>query len=74
MMKKISKLLQSKFGPIYGRTWCILALCFANFVLAYGIAIYYNQGKSPVLMVISAILTIALAAVLSVPNLEPEDG
>ena len=35
------------------RTWLILLLVLVNFLLAYGIAIFYNQGKSPAIMIVS---------------------
>lgn len=70
-MKAISKFLQTQYGPALMRTWLILALCAANFLLSCGIAFYYNRGSSPVLMIVSAIISIGLVLILSVPNLEP---
>lgn len=70
-MKAISKMLQSQLGPMLVRTWLILALCAANFLLAYGIAIYYNQGKSPAIMILFGIVTVVLVLILGVPNMEP---
>ena len=70
-MKNISKFLQTKRGPLLMRSWCIWALCIANFILSYGIAIFYNRGSSPALMIIGGILTICLVVILSVPNMEP---
>lgn len=71
-MKNISKFLQSKRGPFLMRTWCIWALCIANFILSYGIAIFYNQGSSPALMILGGAATVGLIALLAVPNMEPD--
>lgn len=54
------------------RTWLILLLVLVNFLLAYGIAIFYNQGKSPAIMIVSGVITVILMAILGVPNKEPE--
>jgi len=71
-MKAISAFLQKPIGPMIVRTALTLVLCIVNFLLAYGIALYFSLGGSPVLMAITAVLTVILVAILAVPNLEPE--
>ena len=71
-MKAISKFLQTRYGPMLMRTWLIIGLCIANFLLSCGIAFYYNRGTSPALMIVGGILTLGLMALLAVPNMEVE--
>lgn len=71
-MKAMSAFLQKSVGPMIVRTLLTLVLCVTNFLLAYGIAHYYSLGGSPVLMIITLIVTLILVAILAVPNLEPE--
>lgn len=71
-MKAMSAFLQKSVGPMIVRTLLTLILCVVNFALAYGIALYYSLGGSPALMIITAVLTVILVAILAVPNLEPE--
>ena len=42
-------------------SWCIWALCAANFLLSYSIAIFYNLGEAALLMIIGGFLTICRA-------------
>ncbi len=73
-MRAISAFLQKRHGRMLMRTWLILALCVANFLLSCGIAFYFNRGASPVLMIISGIVSVGLVAILSVPNMETDEG
>ncbi len=60
-MKSISKFLQSKCSLLMMCSWCIWALCAANFLLSYSIAIFYNLGEAALLMIIGGFLTICRA-------------
>ena len=71
MAKKMSEILEGKVGGVLRvRTLLTLLLCVVNFVLTYGVCLYYLMGGGPVLMWISVVLTVVLVLTLAFPNLE----
>ena len=65
---KLQEFLDNKHGRFIGRVYMLVMLLICNATIAIGASMYYNFGKSPIVLVLGVLGTIVSIGILSTPT------